>query len=274
MGNPKIIRAEVGNSRTRNSFGGRSRDFSCHPPIPLNGGPGVKQFTTSHLHLRANDSASTACPQTRRARRHTGNAPFTFVYEAPLHTSMVEPMELRRPTPGSGGPQGRAPAAGRCRQNGPSGQGAAQQAQAQALQLDQHSTAALNLTVLQRQDPAVEEILLTAGHVTLYDFAVASSTWVRALVTSNPARVAALHLCMTRKHWCGVIQGAFSLVYFLSDLSSFLRRLTKLSCPSVWACLAIAEQERRGGFTLCGEEVSSAGVAWQESSPDSAFPLS
>lgn len=94
-------------------------------------------------------------------------------------------MELRRPAPGAGASQARAPVAGRGRQSGSSGQAAAHQAQ--ALQLDQHSTAALNLTVLQRQDPAVEEVLLTAGHVTLYDFDVASSTWVSATGTVGPA---------------------------------------------------------------------------------------
>lgn len=99
----------------------------------------------------------------------------------------MESMELRRPAPGAGGPQGRAPPAGRGRHSGPSGQSAAQQAQ--AVQLDQNSTAALNLTVLQRQDPAVEEILLTAGHVTLYDFDVASSTWVSATVDVEPSRL-------------------------------------------------------------------------------------
>ncbi|KAK4286326.1 hypothetical protein QN277_002895 [Acacia crassicarpa] len=36
--------------------------------------------------------------------------------------------------------------------------------------LDQQSTKLLNLTVLQRIDPFVEEILITAAHVTFYEF--------------------------------------------------------------------------------------------------------
>ncbi|GLT62714.1 hypothetical protein SLA2020_353300 [Shorea laevis] len=45
--------------------------------------------------------------------------------------------------------------------------------------LDQQSTKMLNLTVLQRIDPFIEEILLTAAHVTFYDFNIASQQWSR-----------------------------------------------------------------------------------------------
>nr|XP_043632292.1 mRNA-decapping enzyme-like protein [Erigeron canadensis] len=45
--------------------------------------------------------------------------------------------------------------------------------------LDQNSTKALNLTVLQRMDPYIEEILITAAHVTLYDFNVDLNQWSR-----------------------------------------------------------------------------------------------
>ena len=38
------------------------------------------------------------------------------------------------------------------------------------LAMDAEATRVLNLTVLQRLDPAVEDILITAAHVTLYDF--------------------------------------------------------------------------------------------------------
>lgn len=47
--------------------------------------------------------------------------------------------------------------------------------------LDQNSTKVLNLTVLQRMDPYIEEILITAAHVTLYDFNVDLNQWVRFL---------------------------------------------------------------------------------------------
>ncbi|CAI5504112.1 unnamed protein product [Closterium sp. Naga37s-1] len=63
-----------------------------------------------------------------------------------------------------------------------------QSAPQRALQLDQQSTMDLTLTVLQRMDPAVAEILLTVGHVTVYEFDVAASSWVRAWHGLQPDR--------------------------------------------------------------------------------------
>lgn len=45
--------------------------------------------------------------------------------------------------------------------------------------LDQESTKVLNLTVLQRIDPYVEEILITAAHVTFYEFNIELNQWSR-----------------------------------------------------------------------------------------------
>ncbi|CAA6661476.1 unnamed protein product [Spirodela intermedia] len=45
--------------------------------------------------------------------------------------------------------------------------------------LDKNSTKALNLTVLQRIDSFVEEILITAAHVTLYEFNIDLNQWSR-----------------------------------------------------------------------------------------------
>lgn len=45
--------------------------------------------------------------------------------------------------------------------------------------LDQNSTKVLNLTVLQRMDPYIEEILITAAHVTFYEFNVELNQWSR-----------------------------------------------------------------------------------------------
>ncbi|KAL3700843.1 hypothetical protein R1sor_018865 [Riccia sorocarpa] len=45
--------------------------------------------------------------------------------------------------------------------------------------LDQQSTRELNLTVLQRMDRYVEDILTTAAHVTFYEFNVEQSQWSR-----------------------------------------------------------------------------------------------
>lgn len=48
-------------------------------------------------------------------------------------------------------------------------------------QLDQNSTKELNLTVLQRMDRQVEDILTTAAFVTFYHFDVDASQWVGLL---------------------------------------------------------------------------------------------
>ncbi|CAH2038580.1 unnamed protein product [Thlaspi arvense] len=45
--------------------------------------------------------------------------------------------------------------------------------------LDQNTTRLLNLTVLQRIDPFIEEILITAAHVTFYEFNIELSQWSR-----------------------------------------------------------------------------------------------
>ncbi|MED6206919.1 hypothetical protein PIB30_031145 [Stylosanthes scabra] len=45
--------------------------------------------------------------------------------------------------------------------------------------LDMQSTKVLNLTVLQRIDPSVAEILFTAAHVSFYDFNIETSVWSR-----------------------------------------------------------------------------------------------
>ncbi|KAG8100196.1 hypothetical protein GUJ93_ZPchr0013g37103 [Zizania palustris] len=45
--------------------------------------------------------------------------------------------------------------------------------------MDEEGTRVLNLTVLQRLDPAIEDILITAAHVTLYDFDTNLNQWSR-----------------------------------------------------------------------------------------------
>ncbi|XP_062203107.1 mRNA-decapping enzyme-like protein [Phragmites australis] len=47
------------------------------------------------------------------------------------------------------------------------------------LAMDEEATRMLNLSVLQRLDPAVEDILITAAHVTLYDFNIDLNQWSR-----------------------------------------------------------------------------------------------
>ncbi|EPS71613.1 hypothetical protein M569_03147, partial [Genlisea aurea] len=51
--------------------------------------------------------------------------------------------------------------------------------------LDEKGTKLLNLTVLQRIDPFVEEILITAAHVAFYAFNIDTSQWSRREVEGS-----------------------------------------------------------------------------------------
>ncbi|VAI29668.1 unnamed protein product [Triticum turgidum subsp. durum] len=57
------------------------------------------------------------------------------------------------------------------------------------LAMDAEGTRLLNLTVLQRLDPAVEDILITAAHVTLYDFNIDLNQWECEAVASLFGRI-------------------------------------------------------------------------------------
>eukprot|EP00894_Picocystis_sp_ML_P004449 jgi/Pico_ML_1/54966/g96.t1 len=47
---------------------------------------------------------------------------------------------------------------------------------------DMATTQKINLSVLQRMDPDVVDVLVKAGHVTLYDFDTQTKTWARKQV--------------------------------------------------------------------------------------------
>jgi hypothetical protein len=57
------------------------------------------------------------------------------------------------------------------------------------LAMDAEATRLLNLTVLQRLDPAVEDILITAAHVTLYDFNIDLNQWVSHIFPLPPRSI-------------------------------------------------------------------------------------
>lgn len=54
-----------------------------------------------------------------------------------------------------------------------------QQQQSSMIKLDKSKAEQINLSVIQRLDADVEQVIATAGHVALYDFNVASSQWSR-----------------------------------------------------------------------------------------------
>ena len=93
------------------------------------------------------------------------------------------------------------------------------------LAMDAEATRVLNLTVLQRLDPAVEDILITAAHVTLYDFNIDLNQWVsqRFSASSPPP--------------CDPIR-------------------PRSDAGFVFLCLRCAEPQGRGGVAVRRQEVS------------------
>ena len=91
------------------------------------------------------------------------------------------------------------------------------------LAMDAEATRMLNLTVLQRLDPAVEDILITAAHVTLYDFNIDLNQWVSK---------------------------RFSLLWYVPGLDHDPIRSDAGLC-----CLRCAEPQRRGGVAVRRQEV-------------------
>ena len=89
--------------------------------------------------------------------------------------------------------------------------------------LDQQSTKVLNLTVLQRIDPFIDEILFTAAHVSFYDFNIDTNQWVRFVPPSLSLSLSSL----------------FSLL-FTSHLSS----LSLISCLQFCGCLLFFQSRK------------------------------
>lgn len=83
--------------------------------------------------------------------------------------------------------------------------------------LDKQSTNALNLTVLQRADAFVEEILLTATHVAVYAFNVELSQWVRP--SALWILLSPLFLCVFFCKFCLVICRLISDWFFFPFIS-------------------------------------------------------
>merc|ERR1712162_45497 len=54
------------------------------------------------------------------------------------------------------------------------------------LGLSQEDLEAMNLQTLRARDPAIEQVLGSAGHVSLYDFDRATASWVRGSTPVTP----------------------------------------------------------------------------------------
>ncbi|XP_057733604.1 uncharacterized protein LOC130948758 [Arachis stenosperma] len=91
--------------------------------------------------------------------------------------------------------------------------------------LDQHSTKLLNLTVLQRINPFVEEILITTAHVTFYELNIDLSQWSHKdvegslFVVKRNTQPRFQLIVMNRRH-TGLILNAYAEVPPKSKVSS------------------------------------------------------
>ncbi len=106
-------------------------------------------------------------------------------------------------------------------------------------QLDQNSTKELNLTVLQRMDRHVEDILTTAAHVTFYQFSVEDSQWVtRILPRKHPLLLTTTTTTATTTttppppHLCGCGSLFFLVLVLCGALFSFF---CNVFCPLLTA---------------------------------------
>ncbi|KAL0654387.1 hypothetical protein Bca4012_097078 [Brassica carinata] len=93
--------------------------------------------------------------------------------------------------------------------------------------MDQNSTRLLNLTVLQRIDPFIEEILITAAHVTLYEFNIEISQWSRKdvegslfVVKRNKQQPRFQFIVMNRRNTGQLEKHQVAVSFFLNCFSS------------------------------------------------------
>ncbi|GJY90280.1 mRNA-decapping enzyme-like protein [Tanacetum coccineum] len=75
--------------------------------------------------------------------------------------------------------------------------------------MDEKSTKMLNLTVLQRMDPYIDQILITAAHVTFYQFNVHVNQWER------PAKVS-VYNNESAKYRQAYFHQSYTLVFCIS----------------------------------------------------------
>ncbi|CAN4116307.1 unnamed protein product [Withania somnifera] len=106
--------------------------------------------------------------------------------------------------------------------------------------LDQNSTKLLNLTVLQRIDPFVEEILITAAHVTLYEFNIDNSLWSRKdvegslFVVKRSAQPRFQFIVMNRRNTDNLVEDLLGDFEFELQLPYLLYRNSSQEVNGIW----------------------------------------
>ncbi|CAH9093739.1 unnamed protein product [Cuscuta epithymum] len=106
--------------------------------------------------------------------------------------------------------------------------------------LDPNSTKLLNLTVLQRMDPFVEEILLTAVHVAFYEFNTAATQWSRKdvegslFVVKRTSQPRFRFIVMNRRHADNLVEDLLGDFEFEVQTPYLLYRNAAQEVNGIW----------------------------------------
>uniref|UniRef100_A0A7N0V0J5 mRNA-decapping enzyme-like protein n=1 Tax=Kalanchoe fedtschenkoi TaxID=63787 RepID=A0A7N0V0J5_KALFE len=106
--------------------------------------------------------------------------------------------------------------------------------------LDQNSTKLLNLTVLQRIDPFVEEILITAAHVAFYEFNIDLSQWSRKdvegslFVVKRNAQPRFQFIVMNRRNTDNLVENLLGDFEFEVQVPYLLYRNSAQEVSGIW----------------------------------------
>ncbi|KAK2640793.1 hypothetical protein Ddye_022556 [Dipteronia dyeriana] len=121
--------------------------------------------------------------------------------------------------------------------------------------LDQQSTKLLNLIVLQRIDPFIEEILITAAHVTFYEFNIELSQWSRKdvegslFVVKRNAQPRFQFIVMNRRNTDNLVENLLGDFEFEIQVPYLLYRNGSQEVNGIWFYNARECEEVAGLFS-------------------------
>ncbi|KAB5541790.1 hypothetical protein DKX38_014764 [Salix brachista] len=100
--------------------------------------------------------------------------------------------------------------------------------------IDQQSTKLLNLTVLQRIDPLVEEILITAAHVTLYQFNVDLTQWMSKDLSLSNMQPRFQFIVMNRRNTDNLVENLLGDFEYEVQVPYLLYRNAAQEVNGIW----------------------------------------
>ncbi|KAK9185594.1 hypothetical protein WN943_025950 [Citrus x changshan-huyou] len=135
--------------------------------------------------------------------------------------------------------------------------------------LDQQSTKLLNLTVLQRIDPFIEEILITAAHVTFYEFNIDLSQWSRKdvegslFVVKRNTQPRFQFVVMNRRNTDNLVENLLGDFEFEVQVPYLLYRNASQEVNGIWFYNA-RECEEEWGLRWCGKKSLYCISLWEQ----------